>query len=141
MKKYLKSNFLFGAISFVYFIIFVRLSITFDWLRPQDEGNAVIFVFTLFTIFVIAESIVSLYLMISSVVLGVVMKIKILSVAFLLIDGILKVVSAFVCGVFSFLILLTKYYPAGISAAIYTVLLFGYALKNSRLRKKLNENT
>ena len=141
MKKYLKSNFIFGAVSFVYFIIFVRLSIAFDWLRPQDEGNAVIFVFTLFTVFVIAESLVSLYLMISSVVLGVVMKIKILSVAFLLIDSILKVVGVFVCGFFSILILLSKYYTAGIFAAIYTVLLLCYALKNSRLRKKLNENT
>jgi hypothetical protein len=139
MKKYLRSNFLFGAISFVYFIIFVRLSISLDWFRPQAEGDDALFVFIVFTIFVMVESIVSLYLMSSSVVLGLVMKIKIISAVFLVIDGILKGALAFVCGLFSILILIVGYYLAGVSAAIYTVLLFCCALRNSRIRKKLNE--
>jgi len=136
MKKIALSNFIFGLLSFIYFIVFARLSITVEWLSPDKQDRAAIPMSIIFTIFLIIESIVSVYLMLSGGILKVIMKGKVISAAFLSIDSILKAIFTFVCVILALILIVLKYFPAGISAALYTVILLTLAIVNVKSLEK-----
>jgi hypothetical protein len=123
-----KANMLVGALSIPLFAILLVLARNFELIYNIRESLARGFGIMFCIFFVIAESVASVYIVISGVVmLRAVLCDKSLK-AFMIIDAVAKMLFAFTCGTLAVIMLMLYFYSAGILGLMYSLFLIAVAI-------------
>ena len=138
-----KVNMLLCGISIPIFALLLALADNLELIYNINETLARGFGILFCIFFVVAESVTSVYCMISGIImLRTAFSVKSLKI-FIIIDAIAKIILAVPCGVFAVIMLMLYFYSAGILGFLYSIFLLVVAIcecKSNGLKTAENDS-
>lgn len=123
-----KINMILGGLSIPIFALLLVLADNLELIYNINETLARGFGILFCIFFVVAESVTSVYCIISGIImLRTAFSVKSLKM-FMIIDAVVKIILAVPCGVFAVIMLMLYFYSAGILAFLYSIFLLGVAI-------------
>ena len=123
-----KINMILGGISIPIFALLLVLAKNLELIYNINETLARGFGILFCIFFVVAESVTSVYCIISGILmLRAAFSVKSLKI-FMIIDAVAKIILAVPCGVFAVIMLMLYFYSAGISALLYSIILIAIGI-------------